>query len=120
MSKGTIYTRTTNNALQYSDSGEACVELFSKIGASSFDEAKRYFKSAWSDNRETATQILFWARNARNGAGRRDVSLSILENYSDAFIADNITQLVNAGYYKDLNRFSANAQALQFCAYKIK
>lgn len=121
MSKGTVLTKTTNNALQYSSAGDNCVELFSKIGASSVEDAKRYFIKAWEEDRETATRILFWARDVRNGSGRRDVSLNILNKYPADFIGNNISQLVNAGYYKDITKFFAtNERALAFWATKIK
>ena len=102
------YNTTENNSVQYSTSGEKCLELFARIGAfRNWDprQVQEEFKAAFDEDNKLATQILFWARAARLGAGERDTFHHIFTWYkheSHQFVADNAKTLAELGYWKDL------------------
>jgi len=105
------HTYTTNGALQYKNSGKKCLDLFSKIG-NMRHFPKSYilemFEEAFNDNPELATQVAFWARAAREGAGERKTFFTILDEIrkiSPEFISDNARILAELGYWKDLVRY---------------
>ena len=63
------------------------------------------FDKAYRDDKELATQVLFWARAAREGSGERKTFHTILSEIgetSPAFISDNARTLAELGYWKDL------------------
>ena len=63
------------------------------------------FESAFNKNPELATQVLFWARAARIGAGERKTFHTVLDEIgktSPNFISDNAKVLAELGYWKDL------------------
>ena len=102
------YNTTENNSVQYSTSGEKCLDLFARIGAfRNWDpkQVQEEFKAAFDENNKLATQILFWARAARLGAGERDTFHHIFcwyKHESHQFVADNAKTLAELGYWKDL------------------
>ena len=105
------YTSTTNGALQHESSGNKCLDLFSVIGnlrdCSRTDGIER-FEQAFNENMELATQVAFWARAARVGAGERKTFFTILDEIrkkSPEFIGDNAKTLAELGYWKDLVRY---------------
>ena len=66
------------------------------------------FEKAFNDNPELATQVAFWARAAREGAGERKTFYTILDEIariSPEFISDNARTLAELGYWKDLLRY---------------
>jgi len=100
--------QTENNAIQYSDTGSKCLDLFSKIGAyrsSSKGIVLEKFKQAFDEDPKLATQIAFWARAAREGAGERHTFHTILSQMTGVFIADNAKTIAELGYWKDLVRY---------------
>ncbi len=68
-------TVTLNGAKSYKSTLNKCLDLFGKIGACRNDikQAQRLFAFAYAENPETATRILFWARDIRGGQGEREV-----------------------------------------------
>lgn len=68
-------TQTENGAKAYSSTLNSCLDLFGKIAACRNDvaQAKKLFAIAYAENPETATRILFWARDIRGGQGERAV-----------------------------------------------
>ncbi len=99
------FTTTENNAVQYADTGDKCLDLFSKIGA--FRHVNKgviveKFRVAFEEHPELATRIAFWARAAREGAGERSTFHTILKYFPEDFIADNATIIAELGYWKDL------------------
>jgi len=101
-------TLTENNAVQYSDTANKCLDLFSKIGAlrnTTKGIILTQFQQAFQEQPELASQIAFWARAAREGAGEREVFHTILENMPNEFIADNAKTIADLGYWKDLLRY---------------
>ena len=105
------HTYTTNGALQHENSGEKCLDMFSRIGNMrhfSRPQILEMFEEAFKDNSELATQVTFWARAAREGAGERKTFYIILDEIariSPEFISDNARTLAELGYWKDLIRY---------------
>jgi hypothetical protein len=68
-------TETWNGAKAYSSTLNANLDLFGKIGSSrnNIPQALALFRTAYAENPETATRILFYARDIRGGQGERSV-----------------------------------------------
>lgn len=68
-------TETLNGAKAYKSTLNSCVDLFGKIAAcrNDMNQAQRLFARAFKEDPETATRILFWARDIRGGQGEREV-----------------------------------------------
>jgi len=102
------YTTTTNGAVTNTTSGKECLDLFQRIGNMRWSdrlEILENFDKAYKDNKELATQVLFWARAARIGSGERKTFHTILSEIgktSPDFISDNARTLAELGYWKDL------------------
>ncbi len=110
------YTKTENNAIQWSSSGNFCLDLFSTIGSSQ-EMAKQEpqillqkFWQAFIENPAQALTILFWTRAIREGAGQRNIFQTILADILKpeqpviykSFIISNLEALVQLGRWKDL------------------
>ena len=102
------YTTTTNGATQHKTTGKECLDLFQRIGNMRWEQrltVLENFERAFNDDPELATQVLFWARAARIGAGERKTFHTVLEEIgktSPMFIADNAKTIAGLGYWKDL------------------
>jgi hypothetical protein len=102
------YTTTTNGAITNKTSGKECLDLFTRIGNMRYEDRLRIleeFDKAYQDDKQLATQVLFWARAAREGSGERKTFHTILREIgetSPAFISDNARTLAELGYWKDL------------------
>lgn len=66
---------TLNGAKAYASTLNASLDLFGKIAACRNDvnQAQKLFARAFKEDPETATRILFWARDIRGGQGEREV-----------------------------------------------
>ena len=102
------YTTTTNGAITNQTSGKQCLDLFQRIGNMRHLDRLHIledFQTAFKDDKELATQILFWARAARIGSGERKTFHTILSEIgktSPEFISDNAKTIADLGYWKDL------------------
>jgi len=102
------YTTTTNGAITNSTSGKECLDLFQRIGNMRHRDRLHIleeFNKAYTDDKELATQVLFWARAARIGSGERKTFHTILSEIgktSPDFISDNVSTIAELGYWKDL------------------
>lgn len=78
-------TVTENGAKAYSSTLNKCLDLFGKIGACRKDiaQAQKLFAHAYKENPETATRILFWARDVRGGQGEREVFRQLFKYLAD-------------------------------------
>ena len=101
-------TVTENGMVTNSSSLNACVDLFFVIGAMRGQDVDRLiakFSKAFNENPLTALRILFWARDARSGAGERKIFRDILkylaENHSDS-LAKNIQYIPEFGRWDDV------------------
>ena len=104
------YTTTTNGAITNTTSGKECLDLFQRIGNMRWEHRQHIlenFEKAFKEDKDLATQVLFWARAARIGAGERKTFHTILEEIgktSPEFITDNAETLAELGYWKDLTK----------------
>ena len=102
------YTTTTNGAITNQTSGKECLDLFNRIGNMRYEDRLHIledFKKAYKEDKELSTQVLFWARAAREGSGERKTFHTILSEIgktSPAFISDNARTLAELGYWKDI------------------
>ncbi len=102
------YTTTTNGAITNQTSGKECLDLFQRIGNMRYADRLHIleeFETAYIENKELATQVLFWARAARIGSGERKTFHTILSEIGETspdFISDNATTIAELGYWKDL------------------
>ena len=102
------YTTTTNGAITNETSKNQCLDLFQRIGNMRHHDRLRIledFETAYQENKELATQVLFWARAARIGSGERKTFHTILSEIgktSPDFISDNAKTIAELGYWKDL------------------
>ncbi len=71
--------RTTNGMRARQSTASACVDLFFKIGASRGKDVTKDFVAAYVENKEVALRIAAWARDARGGAGEREIFRQILK-----------------------------------------
>ena len=75
-------TYTENGATTPETSGSGCLDLFGTIGAlrhSEEAEVRSRFFSAWTEYRDLAMKLLFYARDVRGGLGERQVFRTILD-----------------------------------------
>ena len=102
------YTTTTNGAVTNSTSGKQCLDLFQRIGNLRYSDRLHIlesFETAYQEDKELATQVLFWARAARIGSGERKTFHTILREIGETspdFISDNAKLIADLGYWKDL------------------
>jgi len=102
------YTTTTNGAVTNKTSGKECLDLFQRIGNMRNHDRLSIledFDKAYEEDKELATQVLFWARAARIGSGERKTFHTILREIGEKspdFISDNAKLIADLGYWKDL------------------
>ena len=102
------YTTTTNGAVTNKTSGKECLDLFQRIGNMRYSDRLDIlddFNKAYEEDKELATQVLFWARAARIGSGERKTFHTILREIGETspdFISDNAKLIADLGYWKDL------------------
>ena len=102
------YTTTTNGAITNKTSGKECLDLFQRIGNMRYSDRLNIledFDKAYEEDKELATQVLFWARAARIGSGERKTFHTILREIGETspdFISDNAKLIADLGYWKDL------------------
>jgi hypothetical protein len=70
--------RTTNGMLARKSTANACVDLFFKIGASRGKNIVPDFVAAYAEDADLALRIVAWARDARGGAGERNIFRDVL------------------------------------------
>ena len=101
-------TATENGATTYITTYSDCLDLFATIGAlrrESDGEIISRFVRAYSENRDIAMKLLFFARDIRGGLGERrvfKVILNWLANNEPATVRKNIPHVAEYGRYDDL------------------
>ena len=101
-------TVTENGAATYFTTESDCLDLFATIGAlrrESDSEIVTRFVRAYSENRDIAMKLLFFARDIRGGLGERrvfKVILNWLANNEPATVRKNIAHVAEYGRYDDL------------------
>ena len=72
--------RTTNGMLARKNTASACVDLFFKSGASRGKDITSSFVAALVENEDVALRIALWLRDARGGAGERELFRQIMRH----------------------------------------
>lgn len=80
--------RTTNGMKARKGTASKCVDLFYKIGASRGKDITKDFAAAYAEDSETALRIAAWARDARGGAGERELFRQILKYLEKTSVQD--------------------------------
>jgi len=98
-------TVTENGAVTHLTTESDCLDLFATIGAlrhAGDSEIEARFIRAFSENRDIAMKLLFFARDIRGGLGERRVFRVILR-----YLAENEPDTVrkNIGYVAEYGRF---------------
>ncbi len=99
---------TNNGAVTHSTAGVGCLDLFFIAGASRFmseQDIIKAFTRAYSEDKLTAVKILFWARDARGGAGEKRFFQVIMRHLMtlDGEVYDQIAiHIPTFGYWKDI------------------
>ena len=112
--------RTENNMTALKSSANACVDLFYNIGASRGKNIIPAFVAAYVENPNLALRITQWVRDARGGAGERQVFRDIL-TYLEVTNPEDASRLLakipELGRYDDLLVF--NTKPLKDKAFAI-
>ena len=101
-------TVTENGAATHITTESDCLDLFATIGAlrrESDSEIVTRFVRAYSENRDIAMKLLFFARDIRGGLGERRVFKVILKWLAEnepATVRKNIAHVAEYGRYDDL------------------
>ena len=120
------YTTTTNGAITNQTSGKECLDLFQRIGNMRYSDRLHIledFKKAYQEDKQLATQVLFWARAARIGSGERKTFHTIfgeIGKTSPDFISDNARTLAELGYWKDLIQYFHIPKVISIFAQAIR
>jgi hypothetical protein len=99
---------TNNGAVTHSTAGRYCLDLFFIAGASrtmSEQDILLAFSRAYREDKLTALKILFWARDARGGAGEKRFFQVIMRSLliSDGEVYDQVAiHIPTFGYWKDI------------------
>ena len=101
-------TTTANGAVTHSTSLNACLDLFFIAGASRRMQESDIivmFERARAENKDLAYKILFWARDARGGAGEKRFFQVVMKHISkiDSYEYDQLAiHIPKFGYWKDV------------------
>lgn len=99
---------TNNGAVTHSTAGKYCLDLFFLAGASrsmSEQDILIAFSRAYHEDKLTAVKILFWARDARGGAGEKRFFQVIMRSIIISFpeVYDQLAiHIPTFGYWKDI------------------
>ena len=98
-------TTTANGAATLDTSGSAIVDLFFNAGAGRGKDLSPLFAAAFIENKEWALRALLWARDARNGAGERQLFRNLLqwvEKHSPEDLDKVLPRVADLGRWDDL------------------
>jgi hypothetical protein len=104
--------RTANGMKARKSTANALVDLFYNIGASRGKNIVPAFTAAYVQNPELALRIALWARDARKGAGERQIFRDImthLENTDPDAAARLMNRVPELGRFDDLLVFKTSA-----------
>jgi len=100
---------TANGMLTNQSSLDPNVDLFFAIGASRGKDLTGAFARAYAAEPDVAMKILFWARDARSGAGEREIFRQVLRyievNHPDS-LERNLALIPEYGRWDDLLAFN--------------
>lgn len=108
--------RTANGMKARKSTAKATVDLFYNIGASRGKDIVPAFTAAYVEDKDLALRIALWARDARGGAGERELFRSILKHLEktdkDAASA-MLAKVPELGRWDDIFVFSDKALKTQ-------
>ncbi len=99
---------TENGAVTNATTGSDCLDLFATVGAlrrESDQEIETRFVRAYTENRDAAMKLLFFARDVRGGLGERRVFRVILHwlaMHEPESVRKNLGYVAEYGRYDDL------------------
>jgi hypothetical protein len=109
--------RTANGMLARKSTASACVDLFYKIGASRGKDVTKDFVAAYVENEDVALRIAQWLRDARGGAGERELFrqiISHLEKHNpEAATASCYAKVPELGRWDDIFVFETETEAIR-------
>ena len=97
--------RTTNGMVARKGTANACVDLFFKAGASRGKDITKDFVAALVENEDVALRIAQWLRDARGGAGERELFrqiLTYLEGNRPELAAKLLAKVPEIGRWDDI------------------
>lgn len=106
--KATKTARTANGAVTHSTSTDKVLDLFSVIGSArnmQEHQIQSLFDAAYYQNPRLALQTLLWVRDAREGAGERKTSYTLLRHIERTYpteMARILPVLAEFGRFDDL------------------
>lgn len=101
-------TFTENGAVTYKTTNSDCLDLFASIGAirrEADEEIIRRFVRAYTENKDIAIKLMFFARDIRGGLGERRVFRVILKYLAEneaATVIKNLEHIAEYGRFDDL------------------
>ena len=104
--------RTANGMVARKSTANACVDLFFKAGASRGKDITKDFVAALVENEDVALRIAQWLRDARGGAGERELFRQILvylEGNRPELAAKLLTKVPEIGRWDDIFVFKTDA-----------
>ena len=113
-------TRTENGMKARKSTANAVVDLFYNAGASRGKDIKPAFAAALAENRELALRVAAWLRDARGGAGERQLFRDILvylEKTDTEAAKALLAKVPELGRWDDL--FVFKTKALKEAAYSM-
>ena len=111
---------TANGMATFDRSLDPAVDLFFAIGSSRGKDLSGAFALAYAAEPDVAMKILFWARDAREGAGERETFRKILQNLEitqSNSLVKNLALVPEYGRWDDLLVF--NTPAVKLAAYDV-
>lgn len=94
--------RTANGMKARQGTAKANVDLFFKIGASRGRDISQPFTAAYVENPEQAVRIVLWARDAREGAGERQLFRDIMNKLPTDVLDRILAKIPELGRWDDL------------------
>lgn len=107
--------RTQNGMKALKSTANPLVDLYFNIGASRGKDIIPYFVAAFVENKDLATRIALWARDARGGSGERKIFRDIFQYLCvhDVELAQRVAvRIPDLGRWDDL--LSATGDVRQF------
>lgn len=112
--------RTENGMKAFAGTGNACLDLFYKIGGMRGQDPTVIFSQALAENEDLALRIMQWTRDVRGGAGERELfrkMLKHLEVFYPKLLSEVMPKIPEIGRYDDLLIFTEKNAKYQ--AFKI-
>lgn len=97
--------RTQNGMKALAGTGNACLDMFYKIGAMRDQDPTNVLTAALAENEDLALRIALWSRDVRGGAGERELfrkMLSYLEDFHPELALKLLPKVPELGRWDDI------------------